>query len=147
MFSVANTMAMSTELQIANKILAALPPEEFEPLADKLKPVPLVLGEILYMPEQQIEYVYFVNSGVVSLLAALENGATVEAGVIGPEGMAGISVILGANSTPNQALVQAEGQTLRISSKNIQNQVCKGGLLRDLLFRYNPTLVTQVVPT
>ncbi len=147
MFSVAKTMAISTELQIANKILAALPPEEFEPLADKLKPVPLVLGEILYMPEQQIEYVYFVNSGVVSLLAALENGATVEAGVIGPEGMAGISVILGANSTANQALVQAEGQALRISSKDIQAQFRKGGQLRDLLLRYTHTLFTQVAQT
>src|SRR5258706_14873455 len=107
MFPVAKTMAISTELQIANKILAALPPEEFEPLADKLKPVPLVLGEILYMPEQQIEYVYFVNSGVVSLLAALENGATVEAGVIGPEGMAGSSINPGANPQTNQAPAQA----------------------------------------
>src|SRR5258708_29945001 len=142
MFSVAKTMAMNTELQITNKILAALPREEFEPLADKLKPVPLVLGEILYMPEQQIEYVYFVNSGVVSLLAALENGATVEAGLIGPEGMAGIFLILGANPTPNQALVQAQGQTLRNSSKDIQNQVCKSRQLRDPPFSYNPPPVS-----
>ena len=141
------TIAMSTEPQISNKILAALPHEEMGPLAAKLKPVPLPLGEILYMPEQKIEYVYFVNSGVVSLLAALENGATVEAGLIGPEGMAGISVILGADSTPNQALIQAEGDALRIASKDIQTEFRKGGRLRDLLLRYTHTLFTQVAQT
>jgi CRP-like cAMP-binding protein len=141
------TIAMSTEPQIANKILAALPPEEFEPLAEKLKPVPLILGEILYMPEQKIEYAYFITSGVVSLLTALENGATVEAGVIGPEGMAGISVILGADSTPNQALIQAEGQALRISSKDIQTEFRKGGRLRDLVLHYTHKLFTQVAQT
>ncbi len=137
---------MMEQPDTANKILAALPREEFEPLADKLKSVPLVLGEILYMPEQRIEYVYFVNSGV-SLLAALENGATVEAGVIGPEGMAGISVILGADSTPNQALIQSEGEALRLSSKDMRTEFRKGGKLRDLLLRYTHTLFTQVAQT
>jgi CRP-like cAMP-binding protein len=136
-----------TQEQTANRILAALPREEFEPLADKLKPVPLVLGETLYMPEQKIEYVYFVDRGVVSLLAALENGATVEAGVIGPEGMAGISVILGADSTPNQALIQSPGQAMRVSSKDIRTEFRKGGKLRDLLLRYTHTLFTQVAQT
>jgi len=139
--------ASPTQAQTANRILAALPPEEFEPLAAKLRPVPLVLGEVLYMPEQKIEYVYFVDSGVVSLLASLENGATVEAGLIGLEGMAGISVILGADSTPNQALIQAEGHALRISSKDIQTEFRKGGKLCDLLLRYTHTLFTQVAQT
>jgi CRP-like cAMP-binding protein len=136
-----------TQQQTANQILAALPPEEFEPLAAKLKPVPLVLGEILYLPEQKIEYVYFIESGVVSLLAALENGATVEAGVIGPEGMAGVSVILGADSTPNQALIQSAGQAMRISSKDIRTEFRKGGKLRDLILRYTHNLFTQVAQT
>jgi CRP-like cAMP-binding protein len=138
---------MTQEPQTSNKILAALSQEEFEPLASKLKPVPLILGEILYLPEQKIEYVYFVNSGVVSLLAALENGATVEAGVIGPEGMAGISVILGADSTPNQALIQSAGEALRITSADIRTEFRKGGKLRDLLLRYTHTLFTQVAQT
>jgi CRP-like cAMP-binding protein len=138
---------MKTEQQTANKILAALSPEEFEPLAAKLKSVPLLLGEILYLPDQKIEYVYFVNSGVVSLLSALENGATVEAGVIGSEGMAGISVILGADSTPNQALIQGAGEAWRIPSKDIRTEFGKGGKLRDLILRYTHTLFTQVAQT
>jgi len=132
---------------MANKILAALPPGEFEQFAAKLRPVPLKLGEILYLPEQKIDYVYFVTTGVVSLLAALENGATVEAGVIGPEGMAGISVILGADSTPNQALIQAEGQALRMSSQDVRTEFRNGGKLPDLLLRYTHTLFTQVAQT
>jgi CRP-like cAMP-binding protein len=132
---------------LPNKILAALPPSEFEQFAAKLRPVHLELGETLYMPEQKIEYVYFINSGVVSLLAALENGATVEAGVIGPEGMAGISVVLGADSTPNQALVQGEGEALRMSSSDVKNEFRKSAKLRDLLLRYTHTLFTQVAQT
>jgi CRP-like cAMP-binding protein len=139
--------SMSTAPHAANKILAALPPREFEQFAAKLRPVSLTLGEILYLPEQKIEYVYFVTSGVVSLLAALENGATVEAGVIGPEGMAGISVILGADSTPNQALVQGDGHALRMSSNDVRTEFRNGGKLRDLLLRYTHTLFTQVAQT
>src|SRR5258708_1578955 len=134
----AKATSMSTEPHTAN---------EFEQFAAKLRPVSLTLGEILYLPEQKIEYVYFITSGVVSLLAALENGATVEAGVIGPEGMAGISVILGADSTPNQALIQAEGQALRMSSQDVRTEFRNGGKLRDLLFRYTHTLFTQVAQT
>jgi CRP-like cAMP-binding protein len=143
----AKATSMIQEPQMANQILAALPREEFLPLAAKLRSVPLVLGETLYMPEQKIEYVYFVNSGVVSLLATLENGTTVEAGVIGLEGMAGISVILGADSTPNQALIQGAGEALRIPSKDIRTEFRKGGKLRDLLLRYTHTLFTQVAQT
>jgi CRP-like cAMP-binding protein len=138
---------MSPEPHMANNILAALPPREFEQFAAKLRPVPLKLGEILYLPEQKIEHVYFVTSGVVSLLAALENGATVEAGVIGSEGMAGISVILGADSMPNQALIQAEGQALRMSTTDVRTEFRNGGKLRDLLLRYTHTLFTQVAQT
>jgi CRP-like cAMP-binding protein len=140
-------MALPREEQSANKILAALPREEFEAVNQKLKLVRLELGSTLYLPEQRIEYVYFVTRGVVSLLAALENGATVEAGVIGPEGMAGIAAILGADSTPNQALVQGDGHALRMSTNDIRIEFHKGGKLRDFLLRYTHTLFTQVAQT
>jgi CRP-like cAMP-binding protein len=138
---------MTKNDQPDNKILAALPRKEFDSLSSKLRTVPLKLGENLYMPEQKIDYVYFVNSGVVSLLAALENGATVEAGVIGPEGMAGLSVVLGANSTPNQALIQSAGTAERMSNTDVVIEFRKGGKLRDLLLRYTYTLFTQVAQT
>lgn len=138
---------MTIESQSDNKILAALPPEEFEPLRPKLKLFRLELGTTLFRPEQEIEHVYFVTRGVVSVLAALENGATVEAGVIGPEGLAGIAALLGADSTPNQALIQAEGHALRISTSEMRTEFRKGGKLRDLILRYTHTLFTQVAQT
>ena len=138
---------MTEARQTTNKILAALPPEEFDQIAAKCRRVHLNLGEILYIPEQKIEHVYFVESGVVSLLAALENGATVEAGVIGPEGMVGIAVILGADSTPNQALIQCEGDALRMSTADVRIEFGKDGKLRNLLLGYTHTLFTQVAQT
>jgi CRP-like cAMP-binding protein len=142
-----NPVPLSTEPQITNKILAALPREEFERFEAKLKPVRLALGETLYLPEQKMEHVYFVTRGVVSLLAALENGATVEAGVIGSEGMVGVPIILGADSTPNQALIQGEGDALRMSSNDARTEFRKGGRLSDLILRYTHTLFTQVAQT
>ena len=142
-----STVTHSGNRALPNKILAALPPGEFKQFEARLRPVRLELGKTLYLPEQKIEYVYFVNSGVVSLLAALENGSTVEAGVIGPEGMAGIPVVLGADATPNQALIQSEGEALRMSSRDVRTEFRNGGKLRDLLLQYTHTLFTQVAQT
>ncbi len=97
-----------------NHILAALPVSELEKFAMKLRPVPLKLGHVLYAPSQMVEHVYFPTAGVISLLAAFEDGTTVEAGVIGREGMLGTSVVLGAETTPHQALVQADGHALKL---------------------------------
>ena len=138
---------MTLESQSDNRILADLPREEFELLTQKLTLVRLKLGTTLYRPEQKIDYVYFITRGVVSVLAALENGATVEAGVIGPEGMAGIAVILGADSTPNQALIQSEGHALRMSTPDVRTEFRKGGKLRGFLLRFTHTLFTQVAQT
>jgi CRP-like cAMP-binding protein len=138
---------MTNQPRPANKILTSLPADEFEQLRSKLRPVNFPIGEILYMPEQKIEYAYFVNRGVVSLLAALEDGATVEAGVIGPEGVAGIAVVLGASSTPNQSLTQSDVETSRISATDLVAEFRKGGKLRDLMLRFVHTMFTQVTQT
>lgn len=138
---------MTNEPRPANKILANLPDAEFEQIRPKLRAVNFPIGEILYMPDQKIEHAYFVNRGVVSLLAALEDGSTVEAGVIGPEGVAGISVVLGANSTPNQALTQSDVETLRISAADLVTEFRKSGKLRDFLLRFIHTMFTQVTQT
>lgn len=139
---------LSDQPRPANSILAALPHDEFERISPKLREVAFPIGEILYHPEEQIEHVYFINNGVVSLLAALENGATVEAGVIGPEGIAGVSVILGANSTPNQALVQSAVKAARISAQDLVAEFHNGsGALRDLVLRFVHTMFTQVAQT
>lgn len=137
----------SAQPRPANKILAALSDEDFERLRPKLREVTFPIGKVLYRPEQQIEHVYFINSGIVSLLASLEDGATVEAGVIGPEGLAGVSVILGANSTPNLALVQSDMKGARISARDLVTEFHNDGKLGDLLLRFVHTMFTQVTQT
>ena len=131
----------------ANRILSNLPDDEYEQLRPNLRPASFPIGEILYMPEQKIEHAYFVNHGVVSLLAALEDGATVEAGVIGPEGVAGISVVLGANSTPNQALTQSNVEASRIAAADLVAAFRKSSKLREAMLRFMHTMFTQVTQT
>jgi CRP-like cAMP-binding protein len=138
---------MTKEPRPANRILSNLPDDEFEQIRPKLRKVTFPIGVILYMPEQTIEYAYFVDRGVVSLLAALEDGATVEAGVIGPEGVAGISVVLGANSTPNQALTQSDVEAWRIPAVDLVAEFRKSTKLRDFLLRFVHTMFTQVTQT
>ena len=131
----------------ANKILAALPHEEFEQLQPKLREATFKLGEIIYRAEEPIDYVYFINRGIVSWLATLEDGNTVEAGVIGSEGLAGVSTLLGARSTPNQALTQAEVHGLRISSRDLADEFRKNGELNRMILRFVHSMFTQVAQT
>src|SRR6266576_2916517 len=97
---------MTNQPRPANRILTALPYEEFERLRPKLREINFHIGEIVYLPEQRMDYAYFINRGIISWLAAVENGNTVEAGVSGSEGIAGVAIVLGSNSTPNQGLAQ-----------------------------------------
>ena len=94
-----------------------------------------------------MDYAYFVNSGIVSWLAAVENGNTVEAGVIGPEGIAGVAIVLGANSTPNQGLAQSEVRASRIAAKDLVAEFRRNGKLSELLLRFVQSMFTQVAQT
>ena len=138
---------MTTEPRPANKILSALPHEEYEQLRPKLRDVHFKIGEIIYQPEEAIEYVYFINRGICSWLATLEDGNTVEAGVIGPEGIAGVPVLLGASSTPNQGLAQADLLVSRISSRDVIAEFRKGGELNRMILRFVHSMFTQVAQT
>src|SRR5256885_9254938 len=123
---------MTNQPRPANRILSSLPDEEFERLRPKLRDVSFDIGYIVYRPEDQINSIYFINSGIISWLATLEDGNTVEAGVIGPEGLAGVSVLLGASSTPNQGLAQSEVQASRISAPDLIIEFRKNGKLNEL---------------
>ncbi|HEY3024578.1 MAG TPA: Crp/Fnr family transcriptional regulator [Pyrinomonadaceae bacterium] len=131
----------------ANKILRAVPQAEFDRIDSKLHPVALKYGKTVYLPEQEIEHVYFVTEGVVSLLASLEAGATVEAGVIGSEGIVGFPVVLGANSTPHQALVQGAGTAMKMPANELKVEFKRGGMLHDLILQYTNKLFIQVAQT
>jgi CRP-like cAMP-binding protein len=131
----------------ANKILTALPHEEFERLRPNLREVSFPIGKIIFQPEEPIEWVYFINRGIISWLATLEDGNTVEAGVIGREGVAGIPVLLGAPSTPNQGLTQSEVNASRIASRHLILEFRKNGELSEMILRFVHTMFTQVAQT
>ena len=131
----------------ANSILGALPQGEFDRIRSKFDPVALRYGKSVYLPEQAIDHVYFVTEGVVSLLAALETGATVEAGVIGSEGIVGFPVVLGASTTPHQALVQGAGSAMRMPANELKAEFKRGGMLHDLILQYTNQLFIQVAQT
>ena len=138
---------MTNQPRPANKILTTLPHEEFERLRPKLREVSFEIGETVYLPEQKMEFAYFVNSGIVSWLAAVENGNTVEAGVIGPEGIAGVAIVLGANSTPNQGLAQSDVQVSRIAAKDLIAEFRQNGKLSEMILRFVQSMFTQVAQT
>ncbi len=132
----------------ANQLLARLAKSELDKFITKLSPVPIEIGDVLYEPEGRIEYVYFPTTGVISLLAAFEDGGSVEAGLMGAEGMLGTSVILGAETTPHLALVQANGHAFKMSVRDLKSFVQNdGGQLREVLLRYTNALFTQVAQT
>ena len=143
----AATPPMTNQPRPANRILSALPHEEFERLRPKLREVSFQLAEIVYLPEQKMDYAYFVNRGIISWLAAVENGNTVEAGVIGPEGIAGVAIVLGASSTPLQGLAQSEVQASRIAAKDLLAEFRQNGKLSELILRFVQSMFTQVAQT
>lgn len=131
----------------ANRILKALSRVEYERLAVDLEPVSLSSGEVLCHPDQPIAHVYFPNRGTVSLVSTFEDGGSVEIGMVGNEGMFGVSVFLGSISTPLEAVVQLPGNGLRMRTNVLKQEFQKGGQLQDLLLRYTQAFITQIAQT
>jgi CRP-like cAMP-binding protein len=131
----------------ANRILNALTRDEYERLAVHLDPISLSFGQVLCHPEQPITHVYFPNRGTVSLVSTFEDGASVEVGMVGNEGMFGVCVFLGSISTPLEAVVQLPGDGLRMRADVLRKEFKKGGQLQDLLLRYTQAFITQIAQT
>ncbi|HEX6729928.1 MAG TPA: Crp/Fnr family transcriptional regulator [Pyrinomonadaceae bacterium] len=127
-----------------NRLLATLPKKEYERMLPGLKRVPLNFGEILYEPGDTIKHVYFPNDSIVSLLSALSERSTLEVGMVGNEGMAGLSIFMGVNVSHTRALVQGAGSAMRMTSANARLEANRLGSLHRLLHRYSHSLLTQV---
>jgi|ERR1700682_129944 len=140
-------MLDSPKTRNANWILAALPGEEYELVVPHLEKVLLKRGHILQMPDQRIEFLYFPTTCMISLLASLEGGETVETGVVGNEGMVGISVVLGVETSSSEALVQADGEAFRMKAKALGPLIKNGSVLHDNLLRYIYTILAQISQT
>ncbi len=130
-----------------NHLLAALPPTEYADLLPHLKAVPLALGEILYEPGQQLQHVYFPTTSIVSLHYVMESGASAESAGVGREGVVGISLFMGGNSTTSSAVVQTAGQAYRLEARLLKQEFNRMGLLHRLLLRYTQALMTQMAQT
>jgi CRP-like cAMP-binding protein len=127
-----------------NRLLATLPKNEYKRLLPKLKNVSLVLGEVLYEPGAAIRYVYFPNDSIISLISKLSENSWLEVGMVGNEGMAGLAVFMGVNSSSTRALVQGAGTAMRMSSAAVRTEANQLGSFHHLLHRYSHSLLTQV---
>lgn len=145
--TVGNGPTSPTTVARANAILNRLSDDELKTLLPKFKLVKLSLGEILYEPNEKIGYVYYPTSGVISLLASFEDGTTVEAGITGNEGMMGTACVLGADTTPHQALVQTSGEALRMTFGDLRAQVEEGGPFLAATLIYTNLMFVQVAQT
>jgi CRP-like cAMP-binding protein len=132
---------------IQNKILASLPAHEYDRIFPHLTRVNLELAEILYKPEETIRRVYFPNSGVVSLVASMKDGSSVEVGLIGNDGMVGISIVLGDDISPNEAIVQIADGAMRMEVDDLKDELKLGGQLLPQLLRFTVALLKQVSQT
>jgi CRP-like cAMP-binding protein len=127
-----------------NRILEALPREEYARLQPLLSPVRLQKGKVLWEAGGQIRHAYFLTSGMVALLSLTEEGETVEVGMIGSEGMAGVAAVLRCDTAPYQVQTQLPAAALRIGIRALRDEFSRGGRLQDLLLRYTHALLTQV---
>ncbi|MBS1208170.1 MAG: transcriptional regulator, Crp/Fnr family [Proteobacteria bacterium] len=130
-----------------NHLLAALPQEEFEPVAAHLELVTLRLGEILYEPDEQLQYAYFPTTAIVSLHYVMASGASAESAGVGNEGVVGISLFMGGDTTPSSAVVQTAGHAFRLARQLFKQEFQRAGLLQGLLLRYTQALLTQMAQT
>ncbi|MFA6314302.1 MAG: Crp/Fnr family transcriptional regulator [Sterolibacterium sp.] len=130
-----------------NHLLAALPAAEFGRLAPHLELVTMPLGEALYESGGHLQYVYFPTTSIVSLLYVLEDGASAEIAVVGNEGILGISLFMGGETTPNRAVVQSAGHGYRLSARYLKREFNRNGPMLHLLLRYTQALITQMAQT
>ena len=140
--------ALSSRIEpVENRLLAALPSDEYERLRPSLQRVSFSLGEVVYEFGGHLEYVFFPTNSIVSLLYTMENGNSAEMGLTGNDGVVGIALFMGGGTMPNRAVVQSAGEALQMKAKTLQNEFARGGKFQYLLLRYTQALITQISQT
>lgn len=130
-----------------NQLLAALSATDLKRLEPQLEPCDLALGEVVYESGRHLTHVYFPTTCIVSLLYAMENGASAEIAMVGNEGMVGVSIFMGGETTPSRALVQSAGRAYRLPGQVLKDAFTHGGAMQNLMLRYTQSLVTQMAQT
>lgn len=136
----------SSEL-VRNRLLAALPREDYERLRPQLQQVSFALGQVVYEFGGHLDYVYFPTTSIVSLLYTMENGTSAEMGLTGNDGVVGIALFMGGGTMPNRAIVQSAGEAIRMKAKVLQDEFARGERFQQLLLRYTQALITQISQT
>jgi CRP-like cAMP-binding protein len=138
---------VNASIATENHLLAALPDAELDRWLPTLEPVDLPLGLVLYESGRTLSHVYFPTTAIVSLLFVLEDGDSAEIAVVGNEGVVGISLFMGGESTPSRAVVQSAGRGYRLSSRAIKESFNRNGAVMHLMLRYTQALITQMTQT
>jgi len=145
--TVKNPPQATRQSPLQNHLLAALPAAGFEPLLSRLELVPLPLGWAVYEAGDTQGYVYFPTTSIVSLLYVMEDGSSAEIAVVGHEGVVGIALFMGGETTPSRAVVQSAGYGYRLRASMLKAEFGRGGDLQHLLLRYTQALITQMAQT
>ncbi len=130
-----------------NRILAALPTDERERVYPLLERVQMPLGRVLYESGSRLDHVYFPANAIVSLLYVMADGASAEIAVVGNDGMVGVALFMGGETTPSRAVVQSAGVAYRLAGKALKEEFRRGGMMQHLLLRYTQALLTQMAQT
>ncbi len=130
-----------------NRLLAALPVDVMDRLQPALESVEFALGQVIYEPDEALLHVYFPTTAIVSLLYTMENGTSAEMGVVGCDGVVGIAVFMGGDTTPNRAVVQSAGDAYRLELKFFRDEFRRISELHRLLLLYTQALLTQMSQT
>ena len=130
-----------------NRLLAALPGAEWQRWLPQLERVEMPLGQVLYESGRTLTHVYFPTTAIVSLLYVMEDGASAEIAVVGREGLVGISLFMGGESTPSRAVVQGAGEAFRLAAQVVKEEFDRSQPVLHLLLRYTQALITQMAQT
>ncbi len=140
-------MATSAAAARQNHLLGALPDAEWERMAGSLELRPMPLGQVLYESGSAMRHVYFPTSAIISLLYVMEDGASAEIAIVGNEGVVGISLFMGGETTPSRAVVQSGGEAYRVAGRYLKEEFLRAGPLQRMLLRYTQALITQMSQT
>jgi CRP-like cAMP-binding protein len=132
---------------LENHLLAALPPADWQRWQTEVEPVVLPLGQVLYESGVKMSHVTFPTTAIVSLLYVMEDGGSAEIAVVGNEGIVGISLFMGGESTPSRAVVQSAGYGYRMRARHMLDEFNRGGPAMHVLLRYTQALITQMAQT
>ncbi len=136
-----------TKDSMMNHLLEALPDEDFERIRPQLELVSLKLGRVLYESGDTMSHIYFPTTAIISLLYIMQNGGTAEIGIAGNNGLVGMALYMGGETTSSRAIVQSSGDAMRMTKDDLLVEFRRGGIFQDVLLRYTQSMMTQISQT